>query len=299
MSMRRDAMTVTVLETIRAHGLKRGVEVWPVFAGHSVHVDTWQCTTAAEGRTAELHQSWPAIGFVHAGACLLHRAGRESLLDAVTPLVIEPGLPHWMSRVGAESPHGSSISVHPDVAAALRRRSPASPPPCATAAYVVQRLLLRRLLAGLSDDPQAIESIALRIYARAHTASLSARPEPQWRRDYVSGAQALLAGRYLELPNLPELAASAGVSVFHFCRTFKVRTGLGVSRYVHRLRLRFSLDRVADPETNLSDLAVELGYSSHSHFAKAFRSEFAISPTELRRIASSASLRELATRMGV
>jgi AraC-like DNA-binding protein len=291
-------MTVTALEMIRAHGLKRGVEVWPLFAGHSVHVDTWQCTTAAAGRTAELHQSWPAIGFVHAGACLLHRDGQESLLDVTTPLVIEPGLPHWISRVAAEPPHGSSISVHPDVAAALRLR-PAASPPCATAAYVVQRLLLRRLLAGVADDPHAIESIALRIYARAHAASLSARAEPQWRRDYVIGAQTLLAGRYLELPNLPELAASAGVSVYHFCRTFKARTGLGVSRYVHRLRLRLSLDRVAAPETNLSDLAAELGYSSHSHFAKAFRSELALSPTELRRIASSASLRELATRMGV
>jgi AraC-like DNA-binding protein len=291
-------MTVTALETIRAHGVKRGVEVWPVFAGHSVRIDTWQCTTAATGRTAELHQSWPAVGFVHAGACLLHRAGQESLLDAATPLIIEAGVPHWMSRVDAESPQGSSISVHPEVVAALRLR-PSASPPCATAAYVVQRLLVRRLLAGLSDDPQAIESIALRIYARAHAASLFARPEPQWRRDYVTAVQTRLACRFLELPNLPELAASAGVSLYHFCRTFKARTGLGVSRYVHRLRLRLSLDRVADPETNLSDLAAELGYSSHSHFAKAFRSELAISPTELRRIASAASLRELATRLGV
>jgi AraC family transcriptional regulator len=291
-------MTGAAVETIRAHGLRRGVEVWPLFAAPSLRIDSWQCTTGPAGRTAELRQPWPVVAFVHAGACLMHRDGEESLLDAATPLAIGAGQPHSMSRVEADAPHGSSIAVHPQVAAAIGLRQSASPLG-ATAAYVVQRLLLRRLLAGAPDDPQAIESIALRIYARTYAASLTARPEPHWRRDYVIGAQTLMADRYVDPPTLPDLASSAGVSLFHFCRTFKARTGLGVSRYVHRLRLRFSLDRVADPETNLSDLAAELGYSSHSHFAKAFRSELAISPTELRRIASAASLRELATRLGV
>jgi AraC-like DNA-binding protein len=274
------------------------VEVWPLFSAPSVRIDSWQCRTEPAGHTAVLCQPWPVVAFVHAGACLLHRDEGESLLDAATPFAIAAGQPHRMSRVEADAPHGSSIAVHPEVAAAICLRQPPSTLG-ATAAYVVQRLLLRRLLAGAPDDPQAIESIALRIYARTHAASLSTRPEPHWRRDYVIGAQTLMADRYVDPPTLPDLASSAGVSLFHFCRTFKARTGLGVSRYVHRLRLRRSLDSVAAPETNLSDLAAELGYSSHSHFAKAFRSEFAISPTELRRIAAATSLRELATRMGV
>ena len=48
-----------------------------------------------------------------------------------------------------------------------------------------------------------------------------------------------------------------------------------ITRYRHALRLRIALDRLPDCD-DLTDLALDLGYSSHSHFTRAFRDHFGI-----------------------
>ena len=292
-------MTVTALETIRAHGVTRGVEVWPVFAGHSVRIDTWQCTAAATATPRSVTEPWPAVSFrpcrrlpaaprragvaARCGHPARHRSRAHPALDLARQHRVAARQLHLRPSRGRRRPPSPAIGVAAQRHGRLRGATAIAAPPA------------RRRL----HDPQAIESIALRIYARTHAASLSVRPEPRVApRLRHRRVQTRLAGRYLELPNLPELAASAGVSLYHFCRTFKARTGLGVSRYVHRLRLR--PPSTAWPIRDQPQRPGRgVGYSSHSHFAKAFRSELAISPTELRRIASAASLRELATRLGV
>ena len=55
-------------------------------------------------------------------------------------------------------------------------------------------------------------------------------------------------------------------------------------RYQLQLRLSRALDAIAKYD-DLSALAVELGFSSHSHFAHAFRQAFGRSPTNFRRSA--------------
>jgi AraC-like DNA-binding protein len=49
-----------------------------------------------------------------------------------------------------------------------------------------------------------------------------------------------------------------------------------------RLRLAQALDRLPR-EDDLSALAHELGFSSHSHFASAFRQTYGRSPSEFQR----------------
>jgi AraC family transcriptional regulator len=54
-------------------------------------------------------------------------------------------------------------------------------------------------------------------------------------------------------------------------------------RYLNRLRLLEALEPLAQGEADLSTLALDLGFSSHSHFTAAFRKEFAMSPREVRQ----------------
>jgi AraC-like DNA-binding protein len=56
-----------------------------------------------------------------------------------------------------------------------------------------------------------------------------------------------------------------------------------MSAYRQRVRLTRSLDLLPQYEGNVTDLALELGYSSHSHFTYCFRSVFAMSPTAFLR----------------
>ena len=53
-------------------------------------------------------------------------------------------------------------------------------------------------------------------------------------------------------------------------------------RYLTRLRLRAALERLAGGANDLTALALDLGFSSHSHFADAFRREFGRTPSAVR-----------------
>jgi AraC family transcriptional regulator len=72
------------------------------------------------------------------------------------------------------------------------------------------------------------------------------------------------------------------VSVFHLCRTFRAVTGQTIHAYRTQLRLRAALERV-EYASDLSAVALDLGFSSHSHFTAAFRRAFGVTPSGVRR----------------
>jgi AraC-like DNA-binding protein len=70
--------------------------------------------------------------------------------------------------------------------------------------------------------------------------------------------------------------------VFHLARTFKARTGFSLHGYRNQLRLRAALERLRDPKAALIDIALDLGFSSHSHFTETFRRNFGKTPSAVR-----------------
>ncbi len=86
-----------------------------------------------------------------------------------------------------------------------------------------------------------------------------------------------------ERVTLDAVARAVHASPFHLARVFRQRTGAPIHRYLTRLRLRAALERLAGGANDLTALALALGFSSHSHFADAFRSEFGRTPSAVRR----------------
>ncbi len=72
------------------------------------------------------------------------------------------------------------------------------------------------------------------------------------------------------------------VSPFHLAHGFRARTGLGLHAYRTHLRLRAALERIADPALPLTELALDLGFASHSHFTDTFRRTFGRPPSAVR-----------------
>ncbi len=89
-----------------------------------------------------------------------------------------------------------------------------------------------------------------------------------------------------ERVTLDDVARAVHVSPFHLARIFQQQTGVPVHRYLTQLRLRASLERL---DSDLTVVALELGFSSHSHFTDAFRREFGRSPSEMRKILEAGS----------
>ena len=110
------------------------------------------------------------------------------------------------------------------------------------------------------------------------------------QRDLATNAKVLVADRAPARLSVRAVAARLGCSVFYLCHTFRAveRTTLGA--YHTQIRLRAGARRLLEASpVDLSDLALELGFSSHSHFTAAFRKSFGLTPSALmhasRRIA--------------
>jgi AraC-like DNA-binding protein len=88
--------------------------------------------------------------------------------------------------------------------------------------------------------------------------------------------------------SLQGLARAAGLSPYHFLRTFERLTGVTPHQYVMRARLRDAAIRVVDEPAKIVDIALDSGFGDVSNFNRAFRAEFGVSPTRYR----GAALRE-------
>lgn len=80
---------------------------------------------------------------------------------------------------------------------------------------------------------------------------------------------------------LEHIAEQLGVSSIYLTQAFKRAEGVSLYRYQTQLRLCRALDRLRDVQ-DITDLALDLGFSSHSHFSAAFRGEFGLTPSNFR-----------------
>src|SRR5579864_1818608 len=82
---------------------------------------------------------------------------------------------------------------------------------------------------------------------------------------------------------LDSLAREAGLSPYHFLRTFERLTGITPHQYVRRARLRDAASRLAAEREKVLDIAYDCGFGDVSNFNRAFRSEFRVSPLAWRQ----------------
>ena len=93
--------------------------------------------------------------------------------------------------------------------------------------------------------------------------------------------------------NVARLAKLANLSPFHLCHVFRQMAGTSIYDYVLQERLAHALDAVLDGDDDLTTVALDAGFASHSHFTARFRGFFGCTPAALRRTASASRLADL------
>ncbi|MDQ6802368.1 MAG: helix-turn-helix transcriptional regulator [Acidobacteriota bacterium] len=98
----------------------------------------------------------------------------------------------------------------------------------------------------------------------------------------VAAAKIAIASNLDRNVTLHELCAAMHCSPWQLCRAFRRATGQTLTNYRHALRMQIALERLQQRDTDLTELALELGYSSHSHFTHVFHRHLGITPSQVR-----------------
>ena len=81
---------------------------------------------------------------------------------------------------------------------------------------------------------------------------------------------------------LESIAEHCRASPFHLTRAFTARRGMPVMRYVWRRRLSLAALALANTDQSVLTVALDAGYASHEAFTRAFKSEFSLTPSQVR-----------------
>lgn len=82
--------------------------------------------------------------------------------------------------------------------------------------------------------------------------------------------------------SLRDLAALAGLSTHHFGEAFKASTGTSPHRYLVARRIRRAKELLLGAEQSIAEIAISVGFASHSHFTDNFRRLTGTTPSRFR-----------------
>lgn len=169
-------------------------------------------------------------------------------------------------------------SLHPlvrDVVSGQAEKSAVAPP---------MRLTSRQqqLLASLREAPvlalaqsvwyqaKALEVAAELFFIAPGEQELFCQRQQRLSVERVEKTVALLRARLSEPPTLEEIGRVVGCSPFHLSRTFSAATGRTIPQYIRQLRMERAAELLRTGKFNVTEAALEVGYSSLSHFSQAF-----------------------------
>lgn len=277
-----------------------------LYSSPVVSVRDYCCRAGRGGPAAEECSANNDLVLMRRGAFTKHFGRQTFTADVNQAVFFSKGSTYRVSHPADCGDQGAVFTLSPQVLNDVVREfdpaiddRPERPFPCVTSpcdsrAFWRQHELLARLkeAATAPIDPLWADATALELAADVIQAALARHGSPRRRRrpstqaahaEQAEAAKSYLAKRLGESITLDQVARAVHASPFHLARVFRERTGVPIHRYLTRLRLRAAVERLAGGESNLAGLALELGFSSHSHFADAFRREFGRSPSRVRR----------------
>jgi AraC family transcriptional regulator len=279
-----------------------------LFSGPLVTVSDIHCRAEAPPMPEEEALSHQVV-FVRSGMFVKHVGSRRIVAEPAHVLFFNKGETYRVSHpsrgddctIVSCSPElaGELTSVGVDDAHEIAAPFSSSHAPISATAAIRHHLLRRALrdkpFSALEAEEWTIDLLRSVMYnPNPSLIERSARQSTAiHRRNVVDETKVILAGNPSRSFSLAELARSVASSPFHLTRIFRADVGMPVHQYLLRLRLTLSLERLASGSRNLSELALDLGFASHSHFTTAFRQRFGMSPSIFRHKASTSSVRSL------
>ncbi|QEE26740.1 helix-turn-helix transcriptional regulator [Terriglobus albidus] len=260
----------------------------------SISVRDIYCAGTCKGHSPEEHATATELVFPYRGTYVRHVGQDQSVAEANQVLLFNRGQGYRVSHPVEGGDASLSLFLSPSLLAEL---SPVSLLIDRTEpTFHAQRLrvdtrsqsllatLRHRLRQGVAASMEA-ETLALTLVQHtlgprtAHTAGGSAG-----RQRLVDRAKLAVASDLGRRWTLAEVAAEVRCSPVYLTQVFQQVEGIPLYRYQLRLRLARALDLLEEYD-DLTQLSLDLGFSSHSHFSAAFRETYGKSPSAFKQSA--------------
>lgn len=252
--------------------------------GETVRIEVVHCHPHDHACGPDEYSPVSTLAFPLRGVFLKHHSRRERVVaDACHAIFFKANEPYRVSHPVAGGDDCLVIEPSHDVlrellgAEEFRQTHAVLAPRLAAAARILRYRLARQMASALEAEETALDLLA----ATAATTLPAAAQRRQ--QDMVEATKITLAAQPGEPWSLAALARRVHGSPFYLARTFRRLTGLPLHRYHLQTRLAAALVEVLDSARDLSAIAADLGFSSHSHFTATFRKAFGATPATLRK----------------
>jgi len=254
-----------------------------------------------------------AVTFPRTAVWIRYAGSSSFVADPTVSTIYNPGQEYTRSELSADGDRCDWLAVSPAIALAIAAsfdpstQHRADRPFARERAsvdrrlYLSQRHFFARLEQGATDPLEAEEiiigyvSAVIRNSYQLQRAS-RAPSTTEAHRDLAQRARAEIVRSLGMQLTLGELSSKLGVSAFHLCRIFRKETGTTLHGLRLDLRLRIALERLAAGDADISRIALDLGFSSHSHFSALVRRHYGRNPTAIRSLVQTRPGVDLARR---
>lgn len=155
-----------------------------------------------------------------------------------------------------------------------------------------QNLCTSQAMAFFRDAPgdsllleaKALELVALQLRQLEYLTGKARQNQPvDHNVEKIFYACEILRKEMVSPPAKLELARRVGLNYNQLIQGFKATLGMLPFEYLRAIRLEKTYNMIANHECNITQAAFNAGYTSLSHFTKAFRKEFGINPKALAK----------------
>lgn len=125
---------------------------------------------------------------------------------------------------------------------------------------------------------KALEIAAALLYQSETKNEFFCHRHKRQNSERVERVIAILKDNLAEPPSLEEVGRRVGCSHFYLSRIFSQEMGRGIFQHLRALRMERASELLREGKMNVTQVALEVGYSSPSHFSTAFHETFGCCP---------------------
>ena len=268
-----------------------------LFASERLQIGSFQAQPTSEACGDVERQTSNAIVLPVSGVFAKYEApGRYVIGTPSHAVLFAAGAPYRIGFPGAIGDRALVLRFDDNLAPEHLDKSASSQPHLSQGLLPPHAMLLRNLLwarlqgdcpGEFASEALGLDLLGLCLRSMRTGCNLPSRRSALARnRRAVERVKEAVASAPADRWTVAKLAHVANLSPFHLCHVFRQLVGTSLYDYVLHERLAQTIDVVLNGG-NLTAIALDAGFASHSHFTAHFRRFFGCTPIMLRRARSS------------